>query len=74
MSTTIRDQQALERYARQHERHLRFLRHSPREQRWLPFVEERDMPEFKDAVIGTVVLIALVGTLIFLPMMLGGAP
>ena len=71
MSTTIRDQQALERYARQHERHLRFLRHSPREQRWLPFVEERDMPEFKDAVIGTVVLIALVGTLIFLPAILG---
>lgn len=26
MSTTIRDQQALERYARQHERHLKFLR------------------------------------------------
>lgn len=74
MSTTIDQQRALERYARQHERHLKFLRHSPREQRWLPFVEERDMPEFKDAVIGTVVLIALVGTLIFLPVMLGGAP
>lgn len=74
MSTTLDQQRALERYARQHERHLRFLRHSPREQRWLPFVEERDMPEFKDAVIGTVVLIALVGTLIFLPVMLGGAP
>ena len=71
MSTTIDQQRALERYARQHERHLRFLRHSPREQRWLPFVEERDMPEFKDAVIGTVVLIALVGTLIFLPTILG---
>lgn len=74
MSTTIDQQRALERYARQHERHLKFLRHSPREQRWLPFVEERDMPEFKDAVIGTVVLIALVGTLIFLPVMLGGTP
>lgn len=71
MSTTIDQQRALERYARQHERHLKFLRHSPREQRWLPFVEERDMPEFKDAVIGTVVLIALVGTLIFLPAILG---
>ena len=70
MSTTIDQQRALERYARQHERHLKFLRHSPREQRWLPFVEERDMPEFKDAVIGTVVLIALVGTLIFLPTIL----
>ena len=75
MSTTIRDQQALERYARQHERHLRFLRHSPREQRWLPFVEERDMPEeFKDALVGTLVFVAFVGTLIFLPLMLGGAP
>ena len=72
MSTTIRDQQALERYARQHERHLKFLRHSPREQRWLPFVEERDMPEFKDAVIGTVALIAFVGTLIALPVLIGG--
>lgn len=71
MSTTIDQQRALERYARQHERLLKFLRHSPREQRWLPFVEERDMPEFKDAVIGTVVLIALVGTLIFLPAILG---
>lgn len=73
MSTTIDQQRALERYARQHERHLKFLRHSPREQRWLPFVEERDMPEFKDAVIGTVVLIAVVGTLIFLPTIFGAA-
>lgn len=71
MSTTIDQQRALERYARQHERHLKFLRHSPREQRWLPFVEERDMPEFKDAVIGAAMLIALVGTLIFLPAILG---
>jgi hypothetical protein len=74
MSTTIDQQRALERYARQHERHLKFLRHSPREQRWLPFVEERDMPEFKDAVIGTLVFAAFVGTLIFLTLMLGGAP
>jgi hypothetical protein len=72
MSTTIDQQRALERYARQHERHLKFLRHSPREQRWLPFVEERDMPEFKDAVIGTVALIAFVGTLIALPVLIGG--
>ena len=74
MSTTIDQQRALERYARQHERHLKFLRHSPREQRWLPFVEERDLPEFKDALVGTLVFVAFVGTLIFLPMMLGGAP
>ena len=74
MSTTIDQQRALERYARQHERHLKFLRHSPREQRWLPFVEERDLPEFKDALVGTLVFVAFVGTLIFLPLMLGGAP
>lgn len=71
MSTTIDQQRALDRYARQHERELRFLRHSPREQRWLPFVEERDMPEFKDAAIGAAMLIALVGALIFLPTILG---
>ena len=71
MSTTIDQQRALDRYARQHERELRFLRHSPREQRWLPFAEERDMPELKDAVIGAAMLIALVGTLIFLPAILG---
>ena len=71
MSTTIRDQQALERYARQHERHLRFLRHSPREERWLPFVEERERTEFRDAVIGIVCLIAFIGTLIALPVLMG---
>lgn len=69
--TLDQHQLELERLERKYERQLRFLRHSPREQRWLPFVEERDMPEFKDAVIGTVVLIALVGTLIFLPAILG---
>ena len=38
---TISEQLALERLSRKHERHLRFLRHSPREERWLPFVESR---------------------------------
>lgn len=72
MSTTIDQQRALERYARQHERHLRFLRHSPREERWLPFVEERERTEFRDAVIGIVCLIAFIGTLIALPVLMGG--
>ena len=72
MSTAIRDQQALERYARQHERELRFLRHSPREERWIPFVDDRKRAEFRDAVIGVVCLIALVGTLIALPALIGG--
>ena len=72
MSTTIDQQRALERYARQHERHLKFLRHSPREERWLPFVEERERTEFRDAVIGIVCLIAFIGTLIALPVLMGG--
>ena len=72
MSTTIDQQRALERYARQHERHLQFLRHSPREERWLPFVEERERTEFRDAVIGIVCLIAFIGTLIALPVLMGG--
>ena len=70
--TLDQHQLELERLERKYERQLRFLRHSPREQRWLPFVEERDMPEFKDAVIGTVALIAFVGTLIALPVLIGG--
>lgn len=72
--TLDQHQLELERLERKYERQLRFLRHSPREQRWLPFVEERDMPEFKDALVGTLVFVAFVGTLMFLPLMLGGAP
>ena len=72
--TLDQHQLELERLERKYERHLKFLRHSPREQRWLPFVEKRDLPEFKDALVGTLVFVAFVGTLIFLPLMLGGAP
>lgn len=72
--TRDQHQLELERLERKYERQLRFLRHSPREQRWLPFVEERDMPEFKDALVGMLVFVAFVGTLIFLPLMLGCAP
>lgn len=71
MSTTLDQQRALERYARQHERELRFLRHSPREERWIPFADDRERAEFKDAVIGVVALIAFIGTLIFLPALMG---
>ena len=70
MSTTIRDQQALERYARQHERHLRFLRHSPREQRWLPFADDRKRVRIREAAIGLVAFIAFIGAVIVLS---GGA-
>ena len=71
MSTTLDQQRALERYARQHERELRFLRHSPREERWIPFADDRERAEFRDAVIGTVALIAFVGILIALPALMG---
>ena len=37
--TLDQHQLELERLERKYERQLRFLRHSPREQRWLPFVE-----------------------------------
>ena len=71
MSTTLDQQRALERYARQHERELRFLRHSPREERWIPFADDRERAEFKDAVIGTLVFAAFIGALIFLPVLMG---
>ena len=70
MSTTIRDQQALERYARQHERELRFLRHSPREERWIPFVDNHKRVRIRDAAIGLVAFIAFIGAVIVLS---GGA-
>jgi hypothetical protein len=70
MSTTIRDQQALERYARQHERELRFLRHSPREERWIPFVDDRKRVRIRDAAIGLFAFIAFIGAVIVLS---GGA-
>ena len=60
MSTTIRDQQALERYARQHERELRFLRHSPREERWIPFARDANIDgDMLGAVVGIVACSAL---------------
>ena len=70
--TLDQHQLELERLERKHERQLRFLRHSPREQRWLPFADDRERAEFRDAVIGVVCLIALVGTLIALPALIGG--
>ncbi len=71
MSQTIDQRQLeLERLERKYERQLRFLRHSPREQRWLPFAEEHERAEFTDALVGTLVFVAFVGTLIFLPELL----
>lgn len=74
MSThqTVAEQLALERLARKHERHLTFLRHSPREQRWIPFVQdERTRVEIADAVIGAVAFFGFVAALIALPALMG---
>ncbi len=67
MTPTAAQQAALARYARQHERHLKFLRHSPREERWIPFADDRERAEFKDAVIGAAVFFAFIAALIWLP-------
>ena len=67
MNQTISEQLALERLARKHERHLTFLRHSPREQRALPFAEKVEQHEFRDAAIGAAVFAAFVGVLATMP-------
>jgi hypothetical protein len=74
MSThqTVAEQLALDRLARQHERHLKFLRHSPREERWIPFVrDERERIEIADAVIGAAAFFGFVAALIALPALMG---
>ena len=67
MMQTISEQLALERLARKHERDLKFLRHSPRDQRALPFAEQIDRHEFRDAAIGAAVFAAFVGALATMP-------
>lgn len=67
MSQTINEQLALERLARKHERDLRFMRHSPREQRALPFAESVEHHQLRDAVIGAAVFSAFVGALATMP-------
>ena len=64
---TISEQLALERLARKHERDLKFLRHSPRDQRALPFAEQVDQHEFRDAAIGAAVFVAFVAALATMP-------
>ena len=73
MSThqTVAEQLALERLARKHERDLTFLRHSPREQRWIPFADERERIEIADAVIGAAAFFGFVAALIALPALMG---
>jgi len=66
MTPTL-DQQALDRLARRFERDLKFARHSPREQRWLPFADDAERAEFKDATIGFAAFVAFIAALIWLP-------
>lgn len=67
MTKTISEQLARERLARKHERDLRFLRHSPREERWIPFVEDSQIPSILDAVIGAIAFFGLIGALATMP-------
>ena len=57
MMQTINEQLALERLARKHERHLKFLRHSPREERCIPFIDTR--PDEAADVVWSLVGIAI---------------
>lgn len=67
MNKTISEQLALERLARKHERDLKFLRHSPPEQRALPFAEQVEQHELRDAAIGAAIFAAFVGALATMP-------
>lgn len=54
--------------ARKHHEQLHFLRHSPREQRNMPF--EEDFPSatpFEEALFGTLVFFLLIAALVFAP-------
>ena len=64
MMQTINEQLALERLARKHERHLTFLRHSPREHRDLPFLDTR--PDTKSDAAWSLVGIAALAVGCFL--------
>ena len=69
---TINEQRALTerqllRIERANPDHFRFPRHSGAYERTLPFAENVEKHEFRDAVIGTVVFFGLIGSLIFLP-------
>jgi len=58
----------LDRLARKHHRQLHFLRHSPREQRNMPF--EEDSPRatpFREALFGTLVFLLFIATLALAP-------
>ena len=65
---TPQELEQLDRLARKHHRQLHFLRHSPREQRNMPF--EHDFPSatpFQEALFGTLVFFLFIAALVFAP-------
>ena len=69
---TINEQHALTerqllRIERANPEHFRFPRHSGPHERTLPFAEQIDRHEFRDAAIGAAVFAALVGALATMP-------
>ena len=73
MSQTIREQRALTerqllRIERANPDHFRFPRETPRQQRRIPFVaDRRERVELRDAVVGLVAFVGLVGALATMP-------
>jgi hypothetical protein len=65
---TPQELEQLDRLARKHHGQLHFLRHSPREQRNLPF--EEDFPprtSIGEALVGSVVFFLFISALVFAP-------
>ncbi len=65
---TPQELEQLDRLARKHHEQLHFLRHSPREQRNLPFEEDLPPPPtFREALFGTLVFFLFIATLALAP-------
>lgn len=60
----------LDRLARENERHLKFLRHSPRGERWIPFVRDANVD---GDMLGAVVGIVACSVLLILAMLFSAA-
>lgn len=63
----LRRERQLQRIERANPDHFRFPRHSGPQERALPFAEQIDRHEFRDAAIGTAVFVAFVGALATMP-------
>lgn len=65
---TPQELEQLDRLSRKYEPQLRFLRHSPREQRNMPFEEDfPSAPPFREALFGALVFFLFIAALIFAP-------